>query len=42
MHDGSVQELDERVLLQPLERALRSLSWAMVALAVALAAARIF
>ena len=40
MHDGSVQELDERVLLQPLERALRSLSWAMVALAVALAAAR--
>jgi hypothetical protein len=42
MHDGSVEELDERVLLQPLERALRSLSWAMVALAVALAAARVF
>ena len=42
MHDGSVHELNERVLLQPLERALRSLSWAMVALALALAAARVF
>jgi hypothetical protein len=42
MHDGSVQDLNEGVLLQPLERALRSLSWAMVALALALAAARVF
>jgi hypothetical protein len=42
MHDGSVLDLDERVLLQPLERALRSLSWAMVALALGLAAARVF
>jgi hypothetical protein len=42
MHDGSVQILDERVLLQPLERALHALSWAMVALALALAASRVF
>jgi hypothetical protein len=42
MHDGSVQDLDQGVLLQPLERALRSLSWAMVALALGLAAARVF
>ncbi len=42
MHDGSVHDLNERVLLEPLERALRSLSWAMVALALGLAAARVF
>jgi hypothetical protein len=40
LEDGSVRLLDERVLLAPLERALRALSWSMVALAVALAVAR--
>jgi hypothetical protein len=39
--DGSVTTLDRRVLLHPLERALKSLSWGMVALAVALAVARL-
>jgi hypothetical protein len=42
MRDGSGLDLNERVLLQPLERALSSLSWAMVALAFALAASRVF
>jgi hypothetical protein len=42
MHDGSVHELSEPVLLEPLERALKSLSWAMVALSLALLAARVF
>ena len=42
MNDGTVHELGEPVLLQPLERALKSLSWAMVALALALLAARVF
>jgi len=41
MNDGSVLELREAVLLNPLERALKSLSWAMVALALALLAARV-
>lgn len=40
MADGSTRPLDEPTLLGPLERALRSLSWGMVALAVALAVAR--
>jgi len=42
MHDGSVHELSETVLLEPLERTLKSLSWAMVVLALALLAARAF
>jgi hypothetical protein len=42
MHDGSVQELDVPSLLAPLERALGALSWATVALALALAVNRFF
>jgi hypothetical protein len=42
MHDGSVLDVNEQVLLQPLEHALVALSWAMVALALALLAARVF
>ena len=42
MHDGSVHELNEAVLLEPLEHTLKSLSWAMVVLALALLAARAF
>jgi hypothetical protein len=41
MNDGTVHELSEPVLLEPLERALKSLSWAMVTLALALLAARV-
>jgi hypothetical protein len=40
MVDGTVQPLDDRTLLAPLERALQALSWGMVALAAALAVAR--
>ena len=40
MRDGSQVALDETRLLQPLERALRSLSWAVVALAAGLVVAR--
>jgi hypothetical protein len=42
MHDGSVQELDVPTLLEPLERALGTLSWATVVLALALLVARVF
>ena len=42
MHDGSVHELDLRSLLEPLERALSALSWATVALALALVVSRVF
>ena len=42
MHDGRVLDLNEGVLLQPLERALKSLSWAMVALALAMLVGRVF
>lgn len=41
MADGSVLALDSGILLEPLERALRALSWSMVALAAALAIARL-
>jgi hypothetical protein len=41
-HDGSVQELDMHSLLEPLERALSSLSWATVVLALALLVNRVF
>ncbi len=39
--DGTVVQLDERALLAPLETALRMMSWGMVALAAALAVARL-
>ncbi len=39
--DGTTQALDAAALRFPLERALRSLAWAMTALAVALAVARL-
>jgi hypothetical protein len=39
--DGQVSALDARGLLAPLERALRSLSWAVVLLATALAVAKL-
>jgi hypothetical protein len=39
--DGTVLELDERSLLAPLETALRAMSWGMIALASALAVARL-
>jgi hypothetical protein len=42
LHDGSERALDTSALLQPLERALCSLSWAMVALARALVTSRVF
>jgi hypothetical protein len=42
MSDGAVHELNKHVLLEPLERALSELSWAMVALALALVATRAF
>ncbi len=42
LHDGSEYALDTSALLQPLERALSTLSWAMVALALALLASRVF
>ena len=38
--DGSVTAIDKDLMLEPLERALRSLCWAVVVLAVALAALR--
>ena len=41
MSDGTVQRIDERALLVPVEQALRALSWAMVALAAALVVARL-
>jgi len=40
LEDGTAEPLDSAVLLEPLERALRSLSWATVGLALALAVAR--
>ena len=40
MDDGATTPLSDGVLLAPLEQALRALSWSMVALAAALAAAR--
>ena len=41
LDDGSVEPITELSLLAPLERALRSLSWAMVAFAAALAVTRL-
>jgi hypothetical protein len=39
--DGSVQPVDERTLLAPLEGALRAMAWAVVLLAAAIAVARL-
>ncbi len=41
LDDGTVRALDEHTLLAPLERALRSLSWSVVAFAAALTIARL-
>ena len=41
LEDGTVRAVDDRMLLDPLEKALHALSWSMVALAVGLAAARL-
>jgi hypothetical protein len=41
LDDGTVRQLDEGTLLAPLEVALRWLSWAIVALAIALVIARL-
>ena len=41
MADGTVEHLDARALLAPLERALRAMSWGMVGLAAGLAVARL-
>ena len=41
LDDGSLRQLDKGTLLAPLERALRCLSWATIALATALATARL-
>jgi hypothetical protein len=42
LHDGSALAIDESALLDPIERALRWMSVAMVALAVALLVARVW
>jgi hypothetical protein len=41
MVDGTIHPLDETTLRRPLERALQTLSWSMVALAVAFVIARL-
>jgi hypothetical protein len=41
LEDGTMQSLDPETLLAPLERALRALSWATIALAAAFATARL-
>ncbi len=41
LEDGTTQLLDAEALLGPLERALRAMSWATIALAAALATARL-
>jgi hypothetical protein len=41
MADGTIHPLDEATLRRPLERALQTLSWSMVALAVAFVIARL-
>ena len=42
LSDGSAVQLDEAALLRPLEQALRAFSWGVVALAVGLAASKVF
>jgi hypothetical protein len=40
--DGSAVQIDEAALLRPLEQALRAFSWGVVALAIGLAASKVF
>jgi hypothetical protein len=40
--DGTIRPVDETVLLEPVERALRALSWGFTALAAAMAVARLY
>lgn len=42
LRDGSAVPLDEATLLRPLERALRAFSWGVVAIALGLAASKLF
>jgi hypothetical protein len=42
LDDGDVRPIDERTLLQPLERALQAMSWAVVLLAAAMVSARLW
>jgi len=42
LSDGSAVQLDEAALLRPLEQALSAFSWGVVALAVGLAASKVF
>jgi hypothetical protein len=42
LDDGEVRPIDERMLLRPLERALRALSWTAVLLAAAMVSARLW
>jgi hypothetical protein len=42
MHDGSARPINEQGLLEPIERALRWMSYAVIALAIALLAARVW
>jgi hypothetical protein len=41
LEDGTIQVLDAETILAPLERALRAMSWATIALAAAFAIARL-
>ena len=41
LNDGQVVEIDDRMLLAPLEQTLRALSWGVVLLAASLAVARL-
>ena len=41
LEDGSVRAVDDRLLLDPLEKALHALSWSMVAAAAAFVIARL-
>jgi hypothetical protein len=41
MTDGSTQPVDAKLLIRPLELALRAMSWSIVLVAAALAVARL-
>ena len=41
LSDGTVRAVDDEVLRAPLERALRAMSWGVMALAAAVAVARL-
>jgi len=42
LRDGTARPINEQVLLEPIERALRWMSYATIALAIALLAARVW